>query len=78
MARTVEQRISQHAPDVGHDLGRAGGVQPVAAEIHAQAGNIEAAGIAADGRFALDHRDVEAAAPRQLVRAAQALPGRRR
>ena len=41
------------------------------AEVHPQAGHLEAAGIAPDGAFALDRGHVEAAAPRQLAGTAQ-------
>jgi hypothetical protein len=71
VARAVQQRIAQHPADIRHDLWRAGGVQPVAAEIHAQTGHLEAAGVAAGGGFALDRGYVEAAAARKAAGSAK-------
>jgi hypothetical protein len=46
-------------------------VQAVAAEIHPQPGNLEAAGIATHHTFALDRGHIEAAAPRKLKGSAE-------
>ena len=61
MPRTFEQVIAEQRTNIGKHFRSARGVEPVAAVVHPQAIYIEAAGVAANLRAALDDRDVETA-----------------
>src|ERR1035441_7701436 len=52
VARTLEQVVTQQRFQIGQDARVAGGVQAMAAVVHANASDVEASGVAA-GRIAL-------------------------
>jgi hypothetical protein len=54
VARAVEQVLAEHPANVRQNFRIAGGVEAVASEIDLHAREREAAGIAADGRVALN------------------------
>src|SRR5512144_1060762 len=66
VARPLEQLLRHEHADLRQDLGVAGRVQAVAAEVEPVAVPVEAAGVAADGRLLLDQRD---GSPPELVEA---------
>ena len=72
MPGPVEKFISKHPLEIGQNLGCDGRMQAVAAEVHSQAGQIEAAGVAAHTLTALDYGDLEAFATRQFEGGAEA------
>ena len=66
MPGTIEQIAAQETPDIGHDRGRGRRVQPVAAEIHPHAGELEASRVATGLTLLLQHGDLRRIAPAQL------------
>ena len=72
MARPVDEIVPKHSLDVTKDLGVTCRVQAMAAVVHRLTGQLKAAGVSSNGVAPLDHRHLDAAAPRESIGATEA------